>query len=343
VFFELWKPEGEKATVVPRPSTEVFPVYRYKGGGYARNPMSACHIVYETEPKLYYKRTYTLNNGTCWGIEETWRLTDSGAKREGDSRYFETGLDFIPVYHVKNKGSLNRYFGLSDYDNAVDLLVELNKALSDQEDARRLNAFPIKWVQGWGVDLNQLYVAPDAVWEVPEGGSVGMLTVGAEFFRAMQENIDKLEQLIYWVMETPAIALGDTANLRDTSGVALEILFALLVKKTRRKQNYWNVLTKMNSDYLRMLELTGTNDFGGIYQNEIVWGDIIPRSIDKDVDTALKAVAGKLWAPTRGMDYTGVEDADEELRHVKEESEKLLNPYGAVTRPPAVNNNDADA
>lgn len=330
VFFELWKPENEdQGVIIPHAGIEVFPIYRFKGG-YTPQQMTECHIVYEVEEPGYdevvFKQSYRMAGGECYVGTSYWD-TKKKAPLEINPEV-STGLPFLPVYHVRNKGKLNKYFGYSDFHNAKELLAEINKALSDITDARRMNAFPIKVLKGYGIDLDALKIAPDAVWEIPEEGGAEVLSVGAEFFRAMKENLDHLIQILYWIMETPAIAMGDTANLRDTSGVALEILFNLLIKKTRRKQAYWDVLARMNADYLRMLEIFGIENFNGNYQNELVWGDIIPRSVDKDVDTALKAVTGKIWAPTRGMDYTGVEDADEELRKVAEENGRIMNPYG---------------
>jgi hypothetical protein len=340
VFFELYRPEGEtKLVIVPHSGVDVFPMYRFRGG-YQSRYLNECHIFYEIEhpeySDVFYHQVYYMSGGVCWTFNETYWIKNREVDQLSKSDEYQTLLPFIPVYQVSNKKNLNSYFGHSDYHSAREIFVELNKAISDLSEARAFGAFPVTVLKGYGIDIDSLKLEPGAIWEIPgEDGSADTLSVSAEFYKAMFENIDKLQDLLCLIMEIPGVSIGRTENLRDTSGVALEILFSLLIKKTNRKRAYWNRLTTMNGDALRMMEIYGIDDFGGSTENELVWGDIIPRALDSSADVATKLVAADIWTHSRAMDYTGVEDADEELCLVKEEKNGLLDPYGQQA-PPSV-------
>jgi hypothetical protein len=341
VFFELWYPgNGEQLVVIPHAGIEVFPIYYFRGGANSRR-MPICHVCYEIEYEgaeaAVWKQSYWLDKeGMCNVSTQIW---DLGGK-PGEMRFIKTvgepmrnGLDFIPIYHVRNKGKLNKYFGFSDFHSAKEILVELDKAMSDLADARQFNAFPIKVLKGIGLEADSFPVAPNKVWYIGTEGDAKTLAITSDFYAAMQKNIDILKDMLLEVMETPPVALGHTENLRDTSGVALEVLFSRIASKTTRKRKYWEVLRHMNSDALRMKEIYNLGNFRGEYQNKLIWGDILPHSMERDVNTMVQAVAGKLVAPSTAMDYIGIEDPAEEMRKIKEQRASE-SPYSSETARP---------
>jgi len=352
VFFELWKPDGEnQLVIIPHAGVEVFPIYYFRGGANSRR-MPMCHICYEIEysgaEAAVWKQTYWLDGGECYVSTQIW---DLGGK-PNEMRFIEevrapekNGLPFIPIYHIRNKGKLNKYFGFSDYHAAKEILVELDKAMSDLADARAFNAFPTKVLKGPGLQdaQNSFKLGPNRVWYLGADtqADAKMLSVTSDFYAAMQKNIDILRDILLEVMETPPVALGHTENLRDTSGVALEVLFSRIASKTTRKRKYWEVLRHMNSDALRMMEIYNLGNFDGVYQNKLIWGDILPRSMERDVNTMVQAVAGKLMAPSSAMDYIGIEDPVEEQRKIKKERMNE-SPYGSETARPLDEDTEED-
>jgi len=333
IFFEARAPIGaERVVLTPYPGLEVFPRYA-SHDDMLDGVMSQCDIVYTVDysdvDDAVYQQCYFMSEGRCYYEANIWDIT--GGKPillESPHAATDTGLTRVPVVQVPNERRLGKAFGYSDFHTSDELHLELNRGISDLSDARKFGAYPIKTISGTALDKNSFNLGPDQLWNLGPDGSAAMLSVGGEFFRAMKDAITMVRDMILDAMEVPPIAMGKANEFRDITGIALQLLYGPLVSKVERKRKYWTAgLMRLNQIALEIMELEGMGGFPS-KEHKLIWANIVPRSFASDVDSATKAVAARLWAPTTGMDYIGVENAETELQKVVAENETMLGAYG---------------
>jgi hypothetical protein len=141
---------------------------------------------------------------------------------------------FIPFLLFANLREPKKFWGRSDIPPLAEPQRELNRAFSQLSSIMELSGNPIAVLEGVE-EAQDITVQPGAVWEIPERARAYLLDLlQGGGVRLHTEFIDLLYRTLHDLSEAPRTAFGD--NVRNLSGVALEMELHPLLQKVRRKR-----------------------------------------------------------------------------------------------------------
>ncbi|MBI4337029.1 MAG: phage portal protein [Chloroflexi bacterium] len=235
---------------------------------------------------------------------------------------------FIPFIVFPNLREPKEPWGASDLSPLMEPQRELNRALSQLSMILELSGNPIAVLEGVE-EARDIAVQPGAVWEVPErakaylldllqGGGVGLHV----------DYINLVYRALHDLSEAPRTAFGD--NVRNLSGVALEMEMHPLLQKVQRKRLIRSAVYRQRADLaLRLLE-RHTGDSYRPVRLRVQWGPLLPQDRGRLTRDEQALVAAGLHSRRRAMLALGVEDPDAELERVRLEAQQGL----ALPAPP---------
>jgi len=134
--------------------------------------------------------------------------------------------------------------------------------------------------------------------------------------------IDLVYRALHDLSESPRSAFGGIE--RDLSGVALEIELQPLLQKVKRKRIIRAAAyNRRNEMILKLLEKYQGEDFGE-NRLRVVWGPVLPKDMDRKVNSEQVMVQTGIHSRRTAMDELGVMDPDNEFTRWLDERESIL-------------------
>ena len=229
---------------------------------------------------------------------------------------------FIPFVIYPNLRQPHQFWGASDIPVLMEPQKEINRALSQLSHILELSGNPIAVLEN--VESSEdIQVKPGAVWNMPEDAKAYLLDLlQGGGVRMHVEYVELLYRALHDIIESPRAAFGGID--RDLSGTALEIELHPLLQKVKRKRLIRTAAyIKRNQMVLTLLaQFTGQN-FGPL-SHRIVWGQILPQDLSRQVNAEQILVQSGIHSRRRAMDELGIRDPEREFQQWLEEREKIL-------------------
>ena len=204
-----------------------------------------------------------------WQIVDEHRVGGGPWVPDGDELW---GYPWPPILHCKNLPNPGSPYGRPDVpDDLIDLQLATNRVLTNRNKILYLHGHPQVWATG--VTANMIVWGPGQIIVLPAAESkIGQLVpavtgaeaadLGREFYEAMTEQ-----------SSTPAVVLGRATPQADPSGVALQIEFGPLLRKTDVKRTlYGPAVIEL---FRRLLELMHDDP---TLAPTLAWPEIVPQS-----------------------------------------------------------------
>ena len=238
------------------------------------------NVVRDGKPAVRRQRHERTDAGQ-WEIIDEISIGDSG-------RWLLIGqtpwpYTWSPIIDCQNLPNPNEYYGRPDLtDDVVEANLAINGVLSDMRKSVRLHASPKLWGSGIGED-SKLDVAPDEMIILPDKeAQIG--TIEARHDPAAIELYARLKAALHEQARVPEIASGKLDQIGQLSGLALQILYGPLVRKTRTKRRTYGELIRDTNR--RLIELRfGEKAAAG--KTLVHWPEMLPSDPKADAETAL--------------------------------------------------------
>jgi hypothetical protein len=157
------------------------------------------------------------------------------------------------------------------------------------------------------------------VWDIPADADVRLLEWHGQPPQ-VDTHVDRLQEAIYQVAETPRTSFGDSGRL--LSGVALETELQPLILRTLRKRTIWDpALRRLARMVFLLAEQAGRDGAGpgqyAPYRTRVVWNPILPRDDDAEAMRNINLVAAQLRSHERAMELLGELDPAAQLDRIR--------------------------
>ena len=333
VVFKLkYDIEDKKLKIFVRNRMECFPITEFDD----YEKLIKVHFVAFKDEKTIWKQTYELvgnPNGkkVCYIFEAEYDVKDLSKPSRVIIEYQPLGnnknwLDFIPVYIVANTPQIGEVWGLSELDDLIPLIDEINKKYSDLSDSLRFDMFAITIlmnIQG----VADLKGKPGAVWDLTGGSPTGEMKPDVfklesqfQYIDSLKYLMDNLEAAIIQFSETVNLSVDKITGVGNLSGVALKLLFAAILSKTARKNMIWgDKLREMYLDCLKMKAIYETYDIPEDLDLEIFFHSPLPENELENIQVLSAKIADGLIAITTAMNESGIQDPEKEIAKILEE------------------------
>lgn len=185
-----------------------------------------------------------------------------------------------PIFHCQNLPCANSYYGYSDLEfPLIDLNHALNLNVSNTARIIRFHAHPktvAKGLAGATVD-----VAANGIIQLPgKDSDLFNLEMQSDLASSLSF-IELLRSFYHQTSEIPEVAAGKVEDLGQLSGLALQILYGPLLKKTGKKRPlYDELLCSVNR---ALLELGGQ----GEHKVKTFYPSVLPSDAKGDREVAV--------------------------------------------------------
>jgi hypothetical protein len=155
-------------------------------------------------------------------------------------------LGQIPVVHIPNIPVSGSPWGLSDAHDIVSINRSYNEIATDVADIINYHAAPVTVIVG--AKASNLEKGAAKVWGgLPKDSQVFNLEGGAQGLNGAMQYMQMLKMSMHELMNVPESALGQSAPVSNTSGVALAIQFQPLMNRwTQKASQYGKGLERIN-------------------------------------------------------------------------------------------------
>jgi hypothetical protein len=155
-------------------------------------------------------------------------------------------LGQIPVVHIANIPVSGSPWGLSDAQDIISINRSYNEISTDIADIINYHAAPVTVIVG--AKAGNLEKGAKKVWAgLPKDSQVFNLEGGAAGLNGAMQYLQMLKMSMHELMQVPETALGQTAPVSNTSGVALSIQFQPLMNRHSQKvAQYGRGLERIN-------------------------------------------------------------------------------------------------
>jgi hypothetical protein len=338
VVFKLkYDINGKKLKIFVRNRMECFPVTEFDD----YENLLKVHFVAFKDEKTIWKQTYELvETGTiikgkvCYIEEAEYDVKDVKTPSKVIIERQPLGnngkwLDFIPVYIVPNTPQIGEVWGMSELDDLIPLIDEINKKYSDLSDSLRFDMFAITIllnIQG----VNDLKGKPGAVWDLTGGSPTGEMKPDVfklesqfQYIESLKYLIDNLVSAIVLFSETVNLDTNKIEGLGNLSGVALKLLFAAILSKTARKNMIWSdKLRQMYLDCLKVKSIYEAYEIPDDLDLEILFHNPLPQNELEQVNIHVQKIAAGLESITTAMNDIGIQDPELEIAKILEEKKQ---------------------
>jgi hypothetical protein len=230
---------------------------------------------------------------------------------------------FIPFVIFPNLREPKKFWGVSDLPQIMESQRELNRAMSQLSRILELSGNPIAVLENVE-ESEDIAIRPGAVWNIPEDAKAYLLDLlQGGGINLHISYIDLVYRAMHDLSESPRSAFGGVE--RDMSGVALEIELQPLLQKVNRKRIIrTSAYNRRNEMILKLLEKFEGEDFGERGQLRVLWGPVLPKDVEKKVNSEQVMVQTGMHSRRTAMGEIGVVDPDYEFKQWLEERESIL-------------------
>ncbi len=348
VVFKLkYDNENKMVKVLPRNRIECFPIYDFDD----YKNITKVHFVAFIDDDTIWKQTYELvktpdGKKTCYIEEATYSIKMNLQVKEQIIEYQPLGfngkwLDFIPVYIIPNLPQIGEVWGPSELKDLIPILVEIDKKYSDLSDSLKFEMFAITVLLNTKPPLDEdgkpnLKGHAGAVWNLASMSvtdtvrpDVFKLQSTFNYIDTLKYHIDSLMSLIYELAEMVVLSVDKIEGMSNLSGVALKLLFASILSKTRRKNTIW--CAKLRDMWFGVLKMKAVYEGYDIPEDldiEIITHNPLPQNELENVQIHVAKIEAGLEAVTTAMNDLQIENPKEEIAKIiseKLEFDKALN------------------
>lgn len=192
----------------------------------------------------------------------------------------------IPAVWIRNLGLPGEKFGRSDIAFLKELVERYDHANSKDLDIVDYYSSPhLKFKGVKKSDVEQGKIGNKTAFYFKDGGDVDFLEWAGNA-PAVKDSLDRMRQDLSEMAQVPSIAFGrldEGVKGGDVSGVALRIMYAPLLAKTRRKRASWGPALE------RVMAFAVSFEVGAVVEVEKVninWQDPLPTNVKEDWETA---------------------------------------------------------
>lgn len=252
---------------------------------------------------------------------------------------YDNKYGVIPFFHFKNLELTGNTYGISDLEDIIPLNVELNLKSSDVSEIIEYHSAPITVV--FGARVGQLEKGANKVWGgLPKDAKVENLALDSDL-TASRNYYQDIKQAMHEVGGIPESALGKSQGISNTSGTALQITMLPLTERTRNKRA---LTSKTLSDINKLIIKIGLIEdiiegnidkfkkgdiyAKDIYQNEIIWGDNLPKDALVEVQTIQLEMKLGLEDREGALKRLGRKDIQQRLKEIDADREANPEIYG---------------
>lgn len=264
----------------------------------------------------------TIKNVKIWDAENMYFFSDADGELSAVEGYPKAhGFDRIPIVYVSQdepewfdvREMIDRLetciskLGSSNDRIAYPLLKTFGqiKDMPDKDDTGKVLNFPmIK-------DSDGKYHHGDASFLESDGAGA-----------SQKLELEKLEEYIFSISQTPNLSFDNVKSLGDVSGVALKLMFldAFIKSSMNEGDNRTMIERMINIIISGIVKTTNTRlsgDASSMYY-EVQFNSIIPDDLKEAVDIVSSAVGAGVMSKKTGVEYLGMnENTDEELELIK--------------------------
>lgn len=257
----------------------------------------------------------------------------------------------VPFFHIPNLETGADAWGVSDIEQALEVQVSYNEALTDEANLSKMYAEPKIVIQNPGkTNLDNFKKQGAMVIPVSGGAQVQPLAFTGQIF-PMQNRIARIKGDMHDITSMPQAAFGN-AQGSIVTGVAMTAQFSPVLQTIRTKMINWDVaLEDMAAFILELYER-----FGGTYMEvegedgekrsityeEIIdgwrktewqWSSKIPRDDSIFIQNEILKMNSRLQSRARTMTNLGITSPQDELNQIAlEENNPTLNPELAIKK-----------
>lgn len=265
-------------------------------------------------------------------VGTTWLITEQESRDGHSGRWVTTGEiawphNWSPVLDTQNLPAPGRYYGRPDLTaDVLDTQDAVNASLSRTSRKDRLQNKRILVAKGFNADESGLVDGDDLI-ELPDGESeltavdaaTGQVRDSLELYRTVKAALHEISRV-------PEIAAGRLDNVGQLSGLALQILYGPLIRKTETKRRTYGALVGDVS--ARLLELGGYG-LASDHHVALRWPAVLPTDDESEARTAqMRQDAGVSVGTTLAeMGYDPAAEAearDEESLAARERNERAF-------------------
>jgi hypothetical protein len=225
-----------------------FPVF----DGHDNDNMVALVKEYKLEGGKVYREEWANGEVRRFldGVETTER-DDDGQNLE---TYDEALFSGVPFVWVRNKGAKGEVYGTSELKDVDDMVLQYDHL--KRKRGRQVDYHMMPNLKGKGMTKSQLGIEKGerTVFFVPKDGDLEFIEWKGDQ-PDVNAHIDSVRRDIAAISQTPMILLGDVGqNITDITGIALKVMYAPLISKTKRKQTEWERAFKRMLGYVLTAE-----------------------------------------------------------------------------------------
>jgi hypothetical protein len=301
---------------------------------------NSSNLIKLTVAYSYEQDKKTINYKQEWNRDEVVEYINNNEVKRYDNKY-----KVIPFFECINIGVAGEVEGQSDLDDIIPLNIEMNLKTSDVSEIIDYHASPVTII--FGAYADNMEKGANKVWSgLPVDAKVQNLELKGDL-GASREFIKDLKEALQIVAKVPAIAMGEGAHISNTSGVALETVFAPLIDVTLKKRGRsGECFAKMNKFIIHVALMEGlieypeneTSDTDDkikltknlLFKNEVIFGE--PLAKDGLVELQKIQLEMKLGLENRegAMKRLGKADIVSKLAQIDADREKYPDIYGLL-------------
>ena len=253
----------------------------------------------------------------------------------------ETGLPFIPLFHIPNFRYGSRFWGISDFVGLESLIEALNNRHSaidmvlDKHVSPKLAVPPSMMTEDDKIDRYKLDLVP-----LEAGEQIPVYVTWDASLQAAYSQIDRLLELLFILSETgPSIFGLDKFGVAQ-SGTALRLRLIRTIAKINRKRLYFDQALKSALFAAQLLE----KEHGGAgYEPcpvNIAWADGLPEDMVEMVRMeSERLMAGNTSVESSIRRLDSPDAVEGEMNRIAEETGQAVALTGGNPKRPAANPN----
>lgn len=323
--------------ILPRNRIECFPVYEFDD---YENVYKVHFIAFQDEHTIW-KQTYDFVNGKCYIFEALYDTKDIVNPKKTIIEYQAIGInnkwiDFLPVYIIANLPQLGEVWGMSELEDLIPIIDEINRKYSDLSDSLRFDMFAITVMMNTQQDpSNPPKTKAGAIWDLVGGSPTGGLKADVfklesqfQYIDSLKFHIDSLKASMFELAETVNLSVDKVNGIGSLSGVALKLLFASIVSKTGKKNTMWSArLREIYFGALRLKQIYEGYEIPEDLDIEVIIHNPIPQNELEEIQVATQKLAAGLSSVTRIMNEMGIEDTEAEIADILAERKTFEKAY----------------
>lgn len=278
----------------------------------------------------------TINNVKIWDKEKMHFFSEVEGKFEQVEKYpMAHGFDRIPIVYKSQDEP--------EWFVVREMIDRLETCISKLASSNDRIAYPIMKTFGKiasmpdkddnGKVLNFPMIKDDE-GKYHHGDAEFLESKGAAVSQKLE--LEKLEEYIFSISQTPNLAFDNIKGLGDVSGVALKLMFLdAYIKAAMNEGENRTMIERILNVYISgIVTTTNTNlkSEGAALYYEILFNSILPNDLKEAVEIASLAKASGLMSAKTGVEYLDMtEDSEAELEAIKAEK-PAIDPVDPVVK-----------